>query len=1605
MSVPRWSLLVDAEVLSPPVKRVEFYLGGQLIGTVANPPYAFTVPQPALGTNLFTAVAIDGNDQTWTSLPHRINYLNPGATIVSPAEGAIFQNLNPVLVTTTVSVPSGSVTNVEFWVDGLKFGQDSTQPFSATWSNVVGGVHRLTAVARDNSGIVYTSSPVTIASPMTLVSTGAVWKYLDNGSNQGTNWTGRDFNDSAWASGPAQLGYGDGDEATVIGFGGVPDEKHITTYFRHTIFITGATNYTNLIFGVKRDDGAVVYVNGVDVARFNMPSGVINYQTPGTAAGDDGTVYYPATIPASRLVEGVNVIAVEVHQDSQTGDDLSFDLQLLGGLYPRNDPPVVAITSPAPEAPFLAPPSITLTASATDSNGRVVKVSFYNGDTFLGESLTSPYSFVWNNPPTGRYLIRAIAVDDLGSGASSESVPVNVFESSGAPIARILTPGNGTVVEGPITLAAIAEAHALNSIASVELRANDVVFATLTQPPFSTQWNAPFGSNRVTAVAVDSTGRRGTSEVVNVTVTIPPTNTVAPSIAARVPAANATVSALTQVRVTFSERVQGVDAADFLVNGVPAAAMTNIGNIYIFTVAQPLPGTVSFSWAPGHGITDFGYPSSLPFDSAAPAASWTCNFVDRTAPLLATVSPAPGAFLTNLSAVSVTFNESVVGVDAGDFLVNGQPAFAVNGSGAAYTFSFSQPPSGLVNITWAAGNGIVDLAAVPNAFPSTNWNYTLDARTALSQSNAVWRLFKGQAEASVPIAAWRFASYDDSTWDDARAPFYFGDPYNSAANPGTLLNDMVGNYSTIYLRREFNIQDAGAITNLLLAAQSDDGFVAWINGIEVARVNAPAGDIPYNGNATGGANEPSASGAAYVTYTLPNPALYLRDGANTLAVHALNQTVNSGDFGFNAQLFTYLADPKLVAPRITSVSPAAGTVFFLTNLTVRFLEPVTGVDASDLLINGVPATGVSGGTSNSTYTFSFAQPPFGIVNVAWAANDDIVDFDVPAKPFDGTAPGSTFQFTFLNPSTPTILSQTPAAGTINELTQIAVLFSEPVTGVNASDFLINGTAAASVSGSGANYVFSFPQPAYGPVAITWAAGHGITDLDVPSNAFDLTRQGSLWNYTLVDQTPPSIVSVVPARGVQVTNLTQVTLTFSEPVAGVNATDFRVNGVGASSVSGGPTTFTFTFPQPNATVVNISWLNAHGIRDLAPVPNSFDATGAGATWSYSTPDNVAPSVANVDPAPGITIRSLSSIRVTFTEAVTGVDTNDLIINNRRPLSVSGVAAGPYTFNFLPPSNGVVEVRWADTTGIVDLATPAPNLFTGGQWIYNLDPNASFAGKVLINEIMFNPLGGNPQEEWIELRNVTASPINLAGWRFTRGVDFTFPSVNIPANGHLVVAADVATFAAKYPEVTDAIGGWSGRLANSDETIELETALGESVNEVSFATQGDWGQRVRGRGIDLVEGLTRSGNTATITLFDHGFVNGDTVVISGADQPEYNGQYNISGVTVSTFNIAITGTPASPGTGRILCHQVTHRGSSGWSWSSLADGLGNSIELANAALGNAVGAKLETERGHRRHARSGQLRHQRQRRSAHSRRDAFPARAQVHGHRFRHRSYSR
>ncbi len=137
-----------------------------------------------------------------------------------------------------------------------------------------------------------TAAPATT----TLVATGSTWRYLDNGSNQGTAWRAFGFNDSAWKTGAAPLGYGD-PVTTMVSFGSSSSRKYITTYFRQQF---NATNgFTSLSLRLRRDDGAVVYINGTEVARSNMPSGTISSSTLASATIDGSGETAFTTIPVT----------------------------------------------------------------------------------------------------------------------------------------------------------------------------------------------------------------------------------------------------------------------------------------------------------------------------------------------------------------------------------------------------------------------------------------------------------------------------------------------------------------------------------------------------------------------------------------------------------------------------------------------------------------------------------------------------------------------------------------------------------------------------------------------------------------------------------------------------------------------------------------------------------------------------------------------------------------------------------------------------------------------------------------------------------------------------------------------------------------------------------------------------------------------------------------------------------------------------------------------------------------------------------------------------------------------------------------------------------
>ncbi|KRF34392.1 hypothetical protein ASG94_17005 [Nocardioides sp. Soil805] len=164
--------------------------------------------------------------------------------------------------------------------------------------------------------------PVIADTTERVLARGSTWRYSTTAPPAG--WAASGFDDSGWASGATEIGYGDGDEATDV-------PRVFTLYARRAFTITSAGAVTGATLRLLRDDGAVVYLNGTEVVRSNMPAGDVTPTTAASTTVADAaeSTYYSFALPTGLLREGTNLLAVEVHQQSVSSSDLSLDAEVV----------------------------------------------------------------------------------------------------------------------------------------------------------------------------------------------------------------------------------------------------------------------------------------------------------------------------------------------------------------------------------------------------------------------------------------------------------------------------------------------------------------------------------------------------------------------------------------------------------------------------------------------------------------------------------------------------------------------------------------------------------------------------------------------------------------------------------------------------------------------------------------------------------------------------------------------------------------------------------------------------------------------------------------------------------------------------------------------------------------------------------------------------------------------------------------------------------------------------------------------------------------------------------------------------------------------------
>ncbi len=319
-----------------------------------------------------------------------------------------------------------------------------------------------------------------------------------------------------------------------------------------------------------------------------------------------------------------------------------------------NTPPTVAITGPANNAQFTAGAPITISATAADPNGSVSKVEFFNGATKVGEDLTSPYSFTWNNAPVGTHSLTARATDNQNNVTTSTLVSITI-SANAVPTVSITAPiNNAQFVTGTsITINATA-ADANGTVAKVEFYSGTTLLGTDLTSPYSFTWtNSVAGTHVLTAKATDNQNNVTTSAPVSIIVSA----NVVPTVSITTPINNA----------------QFVTGASVTINAIAADANGSVTKVEFYRgttlLGTDLTSPYSFTWtnalAGTHSLTAKATDNQNNVTTSAPVSIAVSTNAAPTVSITAPINNVQfmtGAPIT-ISATAADANGSVTKVE------------------------------------------------------------------------------------------------------------------------------------------------------------------------------------------------------------------------------------------------------------------------------------------------------------------------------------------------------------------------------------------------------------------------------------------------------------------------------------------------------------------------------------------------------------------------------------------------------------------------------------------------------------------------------------------------------------------------------------------------------------------------------------------------------------------------------------------------------------------------------------------------------------------------------------------------------------------------------
>ena len=556
------------------VSRVDFFAGTTQIGSATSAPYSATWSNVAAGTYSLTAKAVDNDGTATTSPPVSIQVSAaanqpPTVSLTAPANGANYTAPANISLAASASDGDGTITKVEFYNGTTLLNTDTTTPYSYGWSNVAAGTYGVRAVAYDSAGASANSTTVTI-NVSSSTSNGLIASYAVNegtgsvvSDSSGTGpagtitnaaWTNGRYGQGVSFAGNGEVNFGDVDltgSFTVMGwlqtrslYSGTCG-SFVMKMYDYGFEICGGQLYAEVAANNAWTGRVAKTLTASDLnvwrhvaltydgstVRMYFGGSLVNSATGAHTTNNNPLLFGHWFPGAGEYFDGL-VDEVRLYSRVLTAAEIQTDMNTPISGTTGNKAPTVTLTSPANGASFTAPTNITLTASASDTDGTIARVEFYNGTTLLNSDTTSAYSFTWSSVAAGTYSLRAVAYDNSGASATSTTSTVTVAGANQPPTVALTSPTNGSIFTAPATVTLSANASDTDgTISKVEFYNGTTLLNTDTASPYTFAWsNVAAGIYTVKAIAYDnsnaSTSSATSTITINTTTTTPPTGVV-----------------------------------------------------------------------------------------------------------------------------------------------------------------------------------------------------------------------------------------------------------------------------------------------------------------------------------------------------------------------------------------------------------------------------------------------------------------------------------------------------------------------------------------------------------------------------------------------------------------------------------------------------------------------------------------------------------------------------------------------------------------------------------------------------------------------------------------------------------------------------------------------------------------------------------------------------------------------------------------------------------------------------------------------------------------------------------------------------------------------